>query len=93
MLGVFGEPVSLSNELLMKEVTIIAAMTYRGSSDPARPGSAKSREFVDAARILADRPDLADTIITHRFPLDGAAEAFETAGDRLSGAITVAFLP
>jgi threonine dehydrogenase-like Zn-dependent dehydrogenase len=93
MLGVFWEPVSVSNEMLMKEVTFIPAMTYRGSSGPGTSGSGDTREFVDAARILADRPDVADTIVTHRFPLDGAVEAFETAADRRSGAIKVAFVP
>lgn len=93
MLGVFWEPVSISNEMLMKEVTFIPAMTYRGSSGPTTSGSTDSREFVHAARILADRPDVADIIVTHRFPLDGAAEAFQTAGDRRSGAIKVAFVP
>jgi 2-desacetyl-2-hydroxyethyl bacteriochlorophyllide A dehydrogenase len=93
MLGVFWEPVSISNEMLMKEVTFIPAMTYRGSSAHATSGSTDSREFVHAARILAERPDVADIVVTHRFPLDGAAEAFETAGDRRSGAIKVAFVP
>ena len=44
-------------------------------------------------RVLADRPDVADTIVTLRSPLDGAVEAFETAGDRQSGAIEVTFVP
>ncbi len=93
MLGVFWEPVSVSSAMLMKEVTFIPAMMYRGSVDRTHSGSGDSREFVEAARILADRPDVAEVIVTHRFPLDAAVEAFATANDRQSGAIKVALLP
>jgi threonine dehydrogenase-like Zn-dependent dehydrogenase len=34
-----------------------------------------------------------ETIITHRFPLDAAAEAFTTAQDRHAGAIKVVLEP
>jgi threonine dehydrogenase-like Zn-dependent dehydrogenase len=43
--------------------------------------------------MLAEMPDLAETVITHHFPLDDAAEAFRTAGDRDSGAIKVVVHP
>jgi threonine dehydrogenase-like Zn-dependent dehydrogenase len=52
-----------------------------------------SRDFDVAATILATRPDAADAIITHRFPLDAAAEAFEVAADRAAGAIKVVLEP
>jgi threonine dehydrogenase-like Zn-dependent dehydrogenase len=38
-------------------------------------------------------PDLPDVVITHRFPLDNAAEAFRVAGDRTTGAIKVVLHP
>ena len=44
-----------------------------------------------AAKILFEHPRIADSMITLRFPLDGAAEAFATAADKNSGAIKVAF--
>ena len=41
-----------------------------------------ARDFDLAAAILGRRPEIASTLITHRFPLDAAAEAFATARDR-----------
>lgn len=87
MLGVFWEPVPISMPMLMKEITMIPAMMYRGTLTAA----GDSREFTDAARILHARPDIESTIVTHRFPLDGAVEAFATAQDRAGGAIKVGF--
>jgi threonine dehydrogenase-like Zn-dependent dehydrogenase len=39
---------------------------------------AAGRAFDNAAMLLAQRPEIADVMITHRFPLDAAAEAFAT---------------
>jgi threonine dehydrogenase-like Zn-dependent dehydrogenase len=47
----------------------------------------------DAAELLAADPEIASTLITHRFPLDDAAEAFRVAADRASGAIKVVMEP
>ena len=43
--------------------------------------------------MLAATPDLADALVTHRFGLDDAAEAFRVAGDRAAGAIKVQLAP
>jgi threonine dehydrogenase-like Zn-dependent dehydrogenase len=51
------------------------------------------RDMDAAARVLADNPDVAAAMITHRFPLDRAAEAFTVAADRASGAIKVLLEP
>ncbi|MEX1145152.1 MAG: zinc-binding dehydrogenase, partial [Acidimicrobiia bacterium] len=47
------------------------------------------REMEDAAAMIADDPEIARTVITHRFPIEDSAEAFRVAGDKASGAIRV----
>jgi len=71
--------------LCLKEVDVIPASLY------SREGA--SRDIDVAAAILARTPDVADAMITHRFPLDAAPEAFTTAADRKSGAIKVVLEP
>ena len=69
----------------MREVNLIPSVMY-GRVGP-------SRDFDVAASILAQRPDLPDAVITHRFPLDAAREAFAVASDRSAGAIKVVLEP
>ncbi len=69
----------------MKELTLVPAVMY-GRSGP-------SRDFDVAATILSQRPELPDVVVTHRFPLDAAAEAFSVAADRSAGAIKVVLEP
>lgn len=68
-----------------KELTFVPAQMY-GRQGP-------SRDVDVAATLLAQRPEIADALITHRFPLDGAVEAFATARDRAAGAIKVVLEP
>jgi 2-desacetyl-2-hydroxyethyl bacteriochlorophyllide A dehydrogenase len=51
------------------------------------------REMEHAAEMLAADPEIARTIITHRFPIADAAEAFRIAGDKSAGAIRVMIEP
>jgi len=83
MLGNFWESTPIVPELYRKELTVITSIAYKCTQP--------NRSFVEAARILFEHPHIADAMITHRFPLDGAAEAFSTAADKNSGAIKVTF--
>jgi 2-desacetyl-2-hydroxyethyl bacteriochlorophyllide A dehydrogenase len=85
VLGSWWSPVQLGPAMAIKEITLFPSSMYGHDHG--------SREFVDAVDILATRPDLAATLITHRFALDEAAEAFRVAGDRAAGAIKVVVHP
>jgi threonine dehydrogenase-like Zn-dependent dehydrogenase len=53
-----------------------------------------SEPFEDfSPEMLACDPEIARTLITHRYPIDDAAEAFRFAGDKASGAIRVIIEP
>jgi 2-desacetyl-2-hydroxyethyl bacteriochlorophyllide A dehydrogenase len=74
--------VATSDASLVKELSVSAAIIY------TQP------EFEQAIGWLAQRPELADTVITHRFSLEDALKAFETAAARGdTGAIKVMILP
>ena len=47
----------------------------------------------DAARMLADDPEITRSVITHRFPMEDAAEAFRVASDRSRGVFRVVVQP
>jgi threonine dehydrogenase-like Zn-dependent dehydrogenase len=55
--------------------------------------SAQGRDVDAAAALLAATPAIGALLITHRFPLEAAAEAFRTARDRKAGAIKVVLEP
>ncbi len=55
--------------------------------------SAQGRDVDSAAALLAAKPAIGELLITHRFPLEAAAEAFRTARDRRAGAIKVVLEP
>lgn len=71
---------------LMKELGFRWSYTYGTHADG-------HRDLDDAAALLAGDPEIAATLVTHRFPLDDAAEAFRVAADRAHGAIKVVLEP
>ena len=68
-----------------KELEIVVSTMY------GRSGSVRDVEA--AATILGDREEVAPALISHRFPLARAAEAFAMARDRKAGAIKVVLEP
>jgi threonine dehydrogenase-like Zn-dependent dehydrogenase len=81
----YWDPVSFGSALLGKEAHVVPASMYGH-----RHGT---REFDVAAATLAARPEIADALVSHRFGLDDAAEAFRVSGDRSAGAIKVVLGP
>jgi 2-desacetyl-2-hydroxyethyl bacteriochlorophyllide A dehydrogenase len=72
--------------MFMREARLIPSLGYC-----AHPSGHKEME--EAAAMLAADPDVVDTVITHRFPLEDAPEAFRVASDRSTRAIRVVLHP
>lgn len=72
-------------QLTLKELRVVPSILY------GRAGA--TRDFDVAAALLAVRPEIPRTLVTHRFPLEAAEDAFATARDRRSGAIKVVLEP
>jgi threonine dehydrogenase-like Zn-dependent dehydrogenase len=83
--AMFGAGATIGVELSLKEVTLVPAFTYGHHGN--------RREFDEAVAVLAGNPEIASTMITHRFPLAAAPQAFSAAADRRSGAIKVVLEP
>ena len=66
----------------MKEISLVPSITYGHTTG--------QRDFDLAMSVLAASPELGRALITDRFPLDGAAEAFDAARNRSTGVIKVA---
>ena len=72
-------------EVALKELSLIASAMYGRNSE--------GRDVDAAARILKELPELPAAVISHRFELDAAEEAFTVAGDRAGGTIKVTLEP
>lgn len=87
VLGTYWDPGTVlpGIALAMKEADLIPSSMYgRG---PA------GRDIESAAALLAGRPETGRVLITHRFPLDAALDAFAAARDRSAGALKVVVEP
>ena len=105
MPGVYWDGLALPEVMTMflKEVRLVPSSMYgcargvhlghRHGPVAGDPEDDPAGEMRVAARLLADVPDLADVLVTHRFGLDEAAEAFRVAVDRSAGAIKVVLEP
>jgi len=86
VLGVYEPDVVWpQHECFQKELRVVPSLGYCRHGD--------RRDFEDAAEMLAERPDLAESLITHRFPIEDAPEAFRVASDKSTGALRVVLEP
>ena len=84
--GIYWGPVALPGlTMCLKQVSLCPTTLYGRH--------AGGRDVDNAAALLATTPELAPTIVTHRFPLEAVAEAFGTAANRSGGAIKVILEP
>src|SRR5207244_9761074 len=85
--GVYvGGPVALPwHTLFMREASVVPSLGY------CRHES--GREMEDAAAMLADDPEIVRAVITQRFPIEDASEAFRVARDKSTRAIRVVLEP
>jgi 2-desacetyl-2-hydroxyethyl bacteriochlorophyllide A dehydrogenase len=81
LVGLPWEPLSFGMALVLREINLVPAIFYTRA------------DLAEAAAVLSRHPEFADILVTHRFPLEKADEAFRVAGDRASGAIKVHLLP
>lgn len=71
--------------VMMKEITLVSSFMYAANGTV--------RDFDIAAALLSRHPEIAKALITHRFPLAEAKQAFAAARDRKAGAIKVVLEP
>jgi threonine dehydrogenase-like Zn-dependent dehydrogenase len=83
--GVFMDMKLPHGEMAHKEVALRPTLGYC-----AHDGR---REFADVADMLASRPELAAILISRRYPMEDAPEAFAAASDRSQGIFRVVVEP
>jgi threonine dehydrogenase-like Zn-dependent dehydrogenase len=84
-----GSCETTNKAIAARQVAEIEAREWKCSFD----GPQAVLTFAQAAALLAATAHAAEVLVTHRFPLERAAEAFRTAADKTSGAIKVQLHP
>jgi len=84
-LGGWATPVRVGVVPMLKEINLVSAILCAHHHG--------AWEFEHAAEVISRFPDACSVMVTHRFPLDRAREAFAVAGDKSTGAIKVQFHP
>jgi threonine dehydrogenase-like Zn-dependent dehydrogenase len=84
-IGIYGNITWPHAQAFMKEAAFRPSLGYAVHDG--------RREFSMAADMLASKPELVERLITHRFPLEDAAEAFRVAEDRSQGVFRVVIEP
>ncbi len=86
ILGTYWDELTVAAMALsLKELDVVGCLAYGHHGG--------HREVEVAAALLARRPELTQALVTHRFGLDEAPEAFRVAADRAAGAIKVVLEP
>lgn len=86
VLGLFTQPVQVNAlAVVLNEVRAVGAITY------CRPG--RHSDFEVALRIIEADPERVHRVISHRFPLREADEAFRTAADKSTASLKVQVHP
>lgn len=83
--GMVWSPVALSNQFLMKEISIVPSIYYSHDHE--------HNDFEEAIDLLSSQPHIARALVTHHFSLHDAQNAFETANNRQAGGIKVHIHP
>ena len=69
--------------MIMNEIQVFPSIMYSSTNGV--------RDFSVAAKLISQNKDIGKTIISHRFNLEDAKEAFRIADDKNSGSIKVVF--
>ena len=87
MLGVFTRPTVRIDalQLALREIEIVGAMTYAASDGRA--------DYQQALDTIADHAAEARSLVTHRFALAAARDAFAAALDKRTQSIKVHIKP
>jgi len=92
VIGVHDQAIAFPHRAAFsRELKLAFAVGYCGGRQSASGGA--RREFAEVADLLGARPELVDALITHRFGIEDAPEAFRVAADKRQGVRRVVVNP